>query len=50
MAVDLSSAALERLSSDAVATVVTLDPDGTPHLGVVHVTVERVSGIGPWRA
>ena len=40
MAVDLSAAALELLASDAVATVVTLDPDGSPHLSAAWVGVE----------
>lgn len=36
----LSDAALELLASDAVATVVTLDPDGTPHVSAAWVGVE----------
>jgi PPOX class probable F420-dependent enzyme len=36
----LSAAALELLASDAVATVVTLDADGTPHLSAAWVAVE----------
>jgi PPOX class probable F420-dependent enzyme len=36
----LSDAALELLASDAVATVVTLDPDGAPHLSSAWVGVE----------
>ncbi len=37
----LSDAALELLTSDAVATVVTLDADGTPHLSAAWVGVEE---------
>jgi PPOX class probable F420-dependent enzyme len=40
MAVDLSPAAIELLASDAVATVVTLDPDGAPHISVAWVGLE----------
>jgi PPOX class probable F420-dependent enzyme len=40
MADVLSTAALDLLASDAVATVVTLDPDGTPHLSAAWVGVE----------
>ncbi len=36
----LSDAALALLASDAVATVVTLDPDGSPHLSAAWVGVE----------
>jgi PPOX class probable F420-dependent enzyme len=36
----LSDAALALLASDAVATVVTLDADGTPHLSAAWVGVE----------
>ena len=36
----VSEAALELLASDAVATVVTLDPDGSPHLSAAWVGVE----------
>jgi PPOX class probable F420-dependent enzyme len=36
----LSDAAQELLASDAVATIVTLDPDGTPHLSAAWVGVE----------
>jgi PPOX class probable F420-dependent enzyme len=36
----LSDSALELLASDAVATVVTLDDDGTPHLSAAWVGVE----------
>jgi PPOX class probable F420-dependent enzyme len=36
----LSDAALELLASDAVATVVTLDADGTPHLSAAWVGIE----------
>ena len=36
----LSETALELLASDAVATVVTLDPDGSPHLSAAWVGVE----------
>jgi PPOX class probable F420-dependent enzyme len=36
----LSDAALALLASDAVATVVTLDADGTPHLTAAWVGVE----------
>ncbi len=36
----LSDAALELLASDAVATVATLDPDGSPHLSVAWVGIE----------
>jgi len=37
----LSPAALELLASDAVATVVTLDSDGSPHLSPAWVGVEE---------
>ncbi len=36
----LSEAALDLLASDAVATVATLDPDGSPHLSSAWVGVE----------
>jgi PPOX class probable F420-dependent enzyme len=36
----LSDAALELLASDAVATVVTLDADGSPHMSVAWVGIE----------
>ena len=36
----LSDAALELLGSAAVATVVTLNPDGSPHLSSAWVGVE----------
>ena len=36
----LSNAALQLLESDAVATVVTLDADGTPHLSAAWVGIE----------
>jgi PPOX class probable F420-dependent enzyme len=36
----LSDAALDLLASDAVATVATLDPDGSPHLSAAWVGVE----------
>ncbi len=36
----LSDAALALLASDAVATVVTLDPDGSPHVSVAWVGLE----------
>ena len=36
----LSDAALELLASAAVATVTTLDPDGSPHLSLAWVGVE----------
>ena len=36
----LSDAALELLASDAVATVVTLDADGSPHLSAAWVGVD----------
>ena len=36
----LSPAALELLASDAVATVVTLDPDGSPQMSVAWVAIE----------
>lgn len=36
----LSEAALALLASDAVATVVTLDPDGSPHVSVAWVGME----------
>ena len=36
----LSGAALELLASDAVATVVTLDSDGSPHLSSAWVGIE----------
>lgn len=36
----LSDPALELLASDAVATVVTLDPDGAPHLSAAWVGLE----------
>ena len=36
----LSDAALELLASAAVATVVTLDPDGSPHLSSAWVAIE----------
>jgi PPOX class probable F420-dependent enzyme len=36
----LSDAALVLLASDAVATVVTLDPDGSPHVSAAWVGVE----------
>ena len=36
----LSDAAIALLASDAVATVVTLDPDGTPHLSAAWVGIE----------
>jgi len=36
----LSDAALELLASPAVATVATLNPDGSPHLSVAWVGVE----------
>jgi len=36
----LSDAALELLASDAVATVVTLNPDGSPHLSAAWVGIE----------
>jgi PPOX class probable F420-dependent enzyme len=36
----LSEAALELLASDAVATVVTLGPDGSPHMSAAWVGVE----------
>lgn len=41
MAVQLSPAALELLASPAVATVVTLDPDGSPHVSVAWVGLEN---------
>lgn len=37
---DLSDAAIELLSSDAVATLATLDPDGAPHLSMAWVGLE----------
>lgn len=40
MAVHLSAAALELLASDAVATVVTLDLDGSPQVSAAWVGVE----------
>ena len=40
MAVRLSPAAIELLGSDAVATVVTLDPDGAPHVSVAWVGLQ----------
>ncbi len=36
----LSDAALDLLASDAVATVATLDPDGSPHLSLAWVGLE----------
>jgi PPOX class probable F420-dependent enzyme len=36
----LSPSALELLASDTVATVVTLDPDGAPHVSVAWVGIE----------
>jgi PPOX class probable F420-dependent enzyme len=36
----LSDAALALLASDAVATVVTIDPDGAPHISVAWVGLE----------
>ena len=36
----LSEEALALLASDAVATIVTLDPDGAPHLSAAWVDVE----------
>jgi predicted pyridoxine 5'-phosphate oxidase superfamily flavin-nucleotide-binding protein len=48
----LSDAAVELIGSSAVATVVTLDDDGSPHMSAAWVTrirVERISGVGPWR-
>jgi PPOX class probable F420-dependent enzyme len=36
----LSEAALDLLASDAVATVVTLDADGSPHMSVAWVGIE----------
>lgn len=36
----LSPAAMELLASDAVATVVTLDPDGSPQMSVAWVAIE----------
>ena len=36
----LSSEALALLASDAVATIVTLDPDGAPHLSAAWVGLE----------
>jgi PPOX class probable F420-dependent enzyme len=36
----LTASALELLASDAVATVATLNPDGSPHLSVAWVGVE----------
>jgi PPOX class probable F420-dependent enzyme len=36
----LSPAALDLLASSAVATVVTLDPDGSPHVSVAWVGIE----------
>ncbi|MDQ2689938.1 MAG: PPOX class F420-dependent oxidoreductase [Chloroflexota bacterium] len=36
----LSDAALELLGSDAVATLATLEPDGSPHLSMAWVGVE----------
>jgi PPOX class probable F420-dependent enzyme len=38
---ELSDAALALLASDAVATIVTLDDDGTPHLSAAWVGVEE---------
>ena len=40
MSNELSDAALALLASDAVATVVTLDADGSPHLSAAWVGVE----------
>jgi PPOX class probable F420-dependent enzyme len=40
MASKLNDAALELLASDAVATVVTLDPDGSPHVSAAWVGEE----------
>ena len=40
MADRLSDEALALLASDAVATIVTLDPDGAPHLSAAWVGVE----------
>lgn len=40
MANDLSDAALELLESDAVATLATLDADGSPHLSMAWVGLE----------
>jgi PPOX class probable F420-dependent enzyme len=37
----LSAAALDLLASDAVATVATLNPDGSPHVSVAWVGVEE---------
>ncbi len=36
----LSASARELLASDAVATVATLDPDGSPHLSLAWIGVE----------
>jgi PPOX class probable F420-dependent enzyme len=36
----LSASALDLLASDAVATVATLNPDGSPHLSVAWVAIE----------
>jgi PPOX class probable F420-dependent enzyme len=36
----LSDEALELLASDAVATIVTLNPDGSPHLSAAWVGIE----------
>jgi PPOX class probable F420-dependent enzyme len=40
MPIRLSPAAVELLASDAVASVVTLDPDGTPHISAAWVDLE----------
>jgi PPOX class probable F420-dependent enzyme len=37
----LSDAALELIASPAVATVATLDPDGTPHLSAAWIRLEE---------
>jgi hypothetical protein len=40
MVAQLSDEALELLASDAVATVVTLNPDGSAHLSAAWVGIE----------
>jgi Pyridoxamine 5'-phosphate oxidase len=48
----LPDSARAVLESAALAHLVTLNPDGSPQVTIVgyitHITVDRISGVGPW--
>jgi hypothetical protein len=52
---ELSDEGIELLKSAAVATIASINADGSPHLSaawiglVTHVRIDRISGVGPWR-